>query len=357
MQEVLGLRIRRTLLVTLVGLACTLAVAADSDNSEFKISVQPGDTLPSLGKRWLDDPKRWPDVQRHNRIRNPNRLAPGSSIAIPLVLLRGEAAEIVVRTVSGRADNGDGTPVVKGAVLREGASIKTAQDGYVTIQLIDGSTLGLQSRSDLTIERARRMPGSGATDSRFQMRSGRAEILFKPSVSKASRFEIRNDFASAAVLGTSFRVASGDRGARTEVIEGSIVYAGVPPTARPTARPTASGDSVSVPEGYGSIVDASRKPLPPLRLLAAPGVSRVPVIQYTPTLQYRFAPVEGAVGYRARLAADADFERVVREAVSATPEVSFRALEAGSYILKVRAIDRYGLEGGDGTALIGILNR
>jgi len=347
----LKLALRCALLAALVGLAPPGMAASDQDIPDFELTVQQGDTLTGLGKRWLAEPKRWPELQRHNKIQNPNRLVPGSKIAIPVSLLRGELAEVTVSSVSGQARRGDGAPVATGDRLREGATVRTAEDGYVTIQLVDGSTLRLQSRSDLTVSRARRLPGSGATETRFQMQTGRAEVQFKPAVPKASRFEIRTGFASAAVRGTEFRVAADDHGTRTEVNEGTIAFAGLPPN----AHAGAPDESVPVPEGFGSIVDESCKAMAPVRLLAAPVLPQEPVFQRAPTLRLAFPPMEGAVGYRARLAADADFQRMIGEAVLSEPQASFSGLETGSYVLGVRAIDKFGLEGRDAMTLIGIL--
>ncbi len=342
--------LRCLLLAAVLALAPAGRAAAEAGSPDFELTVQQGDTLSGLAQRWLADPRRWPELQRHNKIPDPNRLVPGSTLAIPASLLRDRPGEVTVSNVSGQARKADGTPIASGDRLREGATIKTAEDGYVTIQLVDGSTLRLQSKSDLTIERARRVPGSEATEARFKMQSGQAEVQFKPDTAKASRFEIRTGFASAAVRGTEFRVAAGERGTRTEVTEGTIAFAGLPPAGAAAAEE----ESISVPAGFGSMVDESRKPLAPVRLLAAPALPLDPVFQNAPTLRLRFPPVEGAASYRARLAKDEDFRQMAGEALLSKPEASFSGLAVGAYVLKIRAIDQFGLEGRDAVALIGI---
>jgi len=342
---------RWALLVALFALAPAIRAASDAASPDFELTVQQGDTLASLGKRWLADPDRWPELQRHNRIQDPNRLAPGSTLAIPVAWLREKFTELTIASVSGRASKSDGTPLATGDRLREGASVKTAEDGYVTIKLVDGSTLRVQSRSQLSVERSRTLPGSDATETRLQLQSGQAEVQFKPATPKTSRFEIRTAFASVAVRGTEFRVATGERGTRTEVAEGTIAFAGLPPN----AGSAAPEDSVAIPEGFGSIVDESRKPIPPVRLLAAPALPQEPVFQRAPGLRLAFPAMEGAVSYRARLATDADFQKMIGETVLSQPEVSFSGLAVGSYVLTVRAIDKFGLEGRDAMTLIGIV--
>ena len=342
--------LRWILLAALVGLA-PFGWAADAAEPDFIVTIEQGDTLSGLGQRWLAEPRRWTELQRHNKIKDPNLLVPGSRLAIPVALLREKPAGITVGSVSGQAQKADGTPVVSGERLPVGSAIKTADNGYVTIKLVDGSTLKLQSRSDLKIERARRLPGSDATDTQIQLQKGQAEVEFKSNAPKTSRFEIRTGFASAAVRGTSFRVAAAEGGTRTEVTEGTIAFAGLPPNAG-DAAPT---DAVPIPSGFGSIVDESRKPIAPVRLLDAPALPQEPVFQPAPALRLSFAPLEGAVSYRAWLAADAGFEHMVGEAVLSQPNVSFSGLKPGSYVLRVRATDKFGLEGRDGYAIIGML--
>ncbi len=121
------------------------------------------------------------------------------------------------------------------------------------------------------------------------------------------------------------------------------------------ALPAAPEELLPIPEGYGSIADDSRKPIPPVRLLAAPALPKEPVFQRAPVLRLAFPPLEGAVSYRARLAADADFQKIIGETIQPQPEVSFSGLAVGSYVLKVRAIDKFGLEGHDAMTIIGIV--
>ena len=347
----LNIAMRWLLLAALIALAPAGRAASDAGSPDFIVTIQQGDTLTGLGQRWLAQPKHWPELQRYNKIADPKHLVPGSRLAIPLSLLRERPLAATVSSVSGQARKADGSPLAAGDRLPEGAAIKTAENGYVTIKLVDGSTLKLQTRSDLKIERARRVPGSDATETQIQMQSGEAEVHFKSNAPRTSRFEIRTGFASAAVRGTEFRVAAGERGTRTEVTEGTIAFAGLPPDAG-AAAPV---DAIPVPQGFGSFVDESRKPIAPVRLLAPPALPLEPVFQRAPTLRLDFPSVEGAVNYRARLAADADFQQMVGESLISQPEASFSGLKAGSYVLKIRAIDKFGLEGQDAIAIVGIL--
>lgn len=333
-------------------LLCAMAIAAmgarsvhaaEAGDGDFEFTLQKTDTLIGIGRRLLIDPNRWPELQKRNNIADPLRLIPGSILVIPRPLLRIDPAEVVVRSVTGPASRADGTPLVVNERLVEGAAIKTAENGYVTLQLIDGSTLRLQPRSDLKLERTRRVPGSQVTDTQMEMRSGKAEVQFKPAARKASRFEIRTGFASAAVRGTEFRVAADERGSRSEVVEGAIAFAGIPAGA---SQPSAA-DVVAVREGFGSFVDDTRKPIPPVQLLAAPFLPKPQVMQLAPNFRLRFPPITGAARYRATLAIDESMQQVRREQYFEQPDISFPNMDPGKYVLQVRAIDKFGLEGRD----------
>jgi len=317
--------------------------AADAEEGDFELTLQKTDTLIGIGRRLLIDPNRWPELQKRNNIADPLRLTPGSVMVIPRAMLRIDPAEVVVRSVTGSASKADGTPLLANERLAEGATVKTADNGYVTLQLIDGSTVRVQSRSEVKVERARRVPGSQVTDTQIEMNAGKAEVQFKPAARKASRFEIRTGFASAAVRGTEFRVTADARGTRSEVVEGGIAFAGIPAGG---SQPSAA-DVVAVREGFGSFVDDTRKPIAPVQLLAAPFLPKPQVMQPAPNFRLRFPPVAGAARYRVTLATDASMQQVRREQYFDQPDISFPDMDPGKYVLQVRAIDKFGLEGRD----------
>jgi len=317
--------------------------AADAPEADFELTIQPTDTLIGIANRLLIEPNRWPELQKRNNIADPRRLVPGSILVIPRPLLRVDPAQIEVRNLIGTVTRADGTPLAANERLAEGAAVRTEDNAYVTLQLVDGSTLRLQSRSELKVERTRRVPGSLVTETQVEMTSGKAEVKFTPAVPRASRFQIRTGFASAAVRGTEFRVSTDERGTRSEVTEGSIAFAGVPAG---SSQPSAT-DVVAVAAGFGSYVDDTRVPIAPVQLLAAPLVPRPQVLQISPNFRLRIPPVTGAVRYRVTLAADDTMQQVRREEFFDQPDINLPNLAPGNYVMQVRGIDRFGLEGRD----------
>ena len=59
--------------------------ASAQSKDEFAVTVRPGDTLISLGKRHLEQPDRWPELRQSNQIRNDRRLKPGDDALFLIV--------------------------------------------------------------------------------------------------------------------------------------------------------------------------------------------------------------------------------------------------------------------------------
>jgi len=141
----------------------------------------------------------------------------------------------------------------------------------------------------------------------------------------------------AGLRGTDFRLNVSEDGKflRNEVTEGVVGVA-------------AQGREVAVAAGFGTVAEAGKPPQPPRALLpavAAEGLSRV--IERLP-LAFTWQAVPGAVAYRAQVARDAAFTEVLLDDVTASPALSWTDdLPDGPYVLRLRAIDAAGLEGGN----------
>ncbi|MCU0949693.1 MAG: FecR domain-containing protein [Burkholderiaceae bacterium] len=313
-------------------------------DAELIYRAQRGDTLIGIGARLLARPGDWREVARLNRLPDPDRILPAQPIRIPLRLLRGEpvpatvldaVGEVRLRSVG--AATSAASAVTPGAALPEGARVITGDDGYVTLRLVDGSTLRVQAASEVELAQSRQLgpQAQGGHRSRLDLLRGRMEVLVDKMTGGTPRFEVRTPQAVVGVRGTEFRVAAADGLTRSEVLTGRVAVGS-----------GASADAQAVDAGFGTRSDG-RRVEPPAPLLPAPAVDALPTRVERVLVQMPLTPVSGAVAYRVQIAPDAAFRRVAAEGRFDRPELRFDTLDDGDYLLRVRAIDAAGLEGRD----------
>ena len=333
-----------------LGMSTPLAAGAEED---YIYTVSKGDTLIGLTSRLLNTPNDWPKVARLNRLPNANFIAPGTSLRIPFSLLKTTLVTATVTHLEGDVKGvttavGAAAPLTLGASLAEGAEVITGKNGYVTLKLHDGSTVRVQSASQMQVERSRTYSGVGLFESAMKLISGRVESLvqkFQPGDKTQSRNAVKTPLATLAVRGTEFRVTMDGQTNQTrgEVLEGVVaVDAGAASGAGGPAEKRLNA-------GFGSVVDSAKIVSDPIMLLAAPDVSKLSKLQERPLLRFALPALDGARAYRAQIARDSAFNQVMAELVSPSAELRVADIADGSYFLRVRAIDTRGLEGRDAT--------
>jgi hypothetical protein len=170
-----------------------------------------GDTLTSIKARYLKPAASIEALQQINNVKNPNVLGVGREIRIPVAMLREESAPARVMAVSGQADTGSaGMLQAKvGDTVRTGDQVRTGDDGFVTLQLADGSTLLVQSKTQIQMESANRYVNTGGVgDTIVRVNTGRVETQVAKQRGPAARYEIRTATSNMGVRGTAFRVAA-----------------------------------------------------------------------------------------------------------------------------------------------------
>ncbi len=293
------------------------------------------ETFSKLAQTFLTNRKDYSTLQKYNPSLNPTLIPVGSKVRIPIAAMRADVAAPTVLAVSGEAKmNGEALKV--GQRVNERDKLATGDNGFITIKLADGSTLNVQSKSAVEIERARLLANTTVTESVLKLQSGRVESTVAKQ-HNAARYEIRTPTANMGVRGTVFRAAAGANGKSiNEVLEGNVAVAGAK---------TELSQGLSINAGFGTIVLQDMLPSPPAKLLPPPMLVDFVDTQRRPELAFAFAPVAGASGYRALVATDSQFLKPVSEAVSATPSIRLADLPDGALFLQVRAIDKDGLEG------------
>ncbi len=305
----------------------------------IEYSMRQGDNLFTLARRALQRPDQYRAVQRINRIADPHRIPTGTVLKIPMNLLRADplsARVIAVRGTVNLRQSESVAPLRIGAELLPGAAIETGNDGFVTIELPNGSRTSMPTRTRLKIVRLHRIALTGSLDYDLAVDGGKVETTASPlGTDPNNRFRIRTPRALAAVRGTVFRVGfeDGEAVSLTEVLEGAVA-----------ASSTTSGTEASLTPGLGAVIAASGN-VRTETLLAPPDLRDPGRVQVDPQVRLNLAPLTGAAAYRLQIAEDAGFTRILADRSGNAAEFVVDDIPNGSLFVRVSAVAASGLEG------------
>lgn len=322
-------------------LAVALQAAAASPSPRADVVtyvVRRGDTLDRLSQNFLVPERRWQALLEPAGIRDPRRLPVGRRLTIPRTWLRFkvEPARLasyrgsISLTIAGRTV----TPAA-GAVIGEGTDIATAANSFVTLILADRSQVVVPSQSRVRIRELRRILLTGAIDYRIDVQKGRLETKVTPLDSHFGRYRIRTPVSMTAVRGTEFRVSFEESrtAAATEVLAGQVVF----------SQPGGS-NALALDRALGATLGADGTPHAE-KLLPAPALQDPATLQTGDLVEFRAQPLEGAVRYRAVIAADAGFIDNVAEQFSDHGVFALAAIPNGNLFVHISAVAPSGLEG------------
>ncbi|RZI78403.1 MAG: LysM peptidoglycan-binding domain-containing protein [Variovorax sp.] len=310
--------------------------------------VVEGDTLASIGARYLRAPARWHELQAFNQIGDPARLVPGSVVRVPRRWVRPASMTTVkVEFVQGEAtgrmpalDAAPPTALATGDAVTEGTRLQIPKDGYLRLRLADGSVVRVQADSDIELKRLRGKRPGGSYQSVIEVHKGKVESEVAPQP-RGRMFEIQAPGAVASVRGTRFDVSVGSDGrVATAVTEGVV-------SLKPSRRLKGQPRAANLVAGQGAVLDGRGQVGPRRTLPAAPDLSRLPLdFEDIALMTLQLAPVpEAGGGYEVRIARDEALQDVLRNGVFKAERVQFAALQDGDYTLGVRALDPDGLAG------------
>jgi len=309
-----------------------------STNQTVEVSVAKGDNLFNICKKYLEDPNRWREIARLNRLRDADLIYPGQKLIFPAALLRG-------MPVNGRVTfvKGDVSVYIRSTEewkdlrindrITRGSRIKTGNDSAAEISFEDGVAFLLRPNTSLEIASAQKKSAWHRSYKLF-LDVGRALSKIKEITGQDSRFQIHTPAAVAGARGTEFRVSVDAKEiTRCEVLKGVVQVQG-------------KKQAFDVKEGEGTLVKRDEPPIEPKKLLAPPRlIDFQPLYQSIP-LELTFERIESAFFYRVMLAKDETFKDVLKEKVIKPEEtLSVVGLDDGTYFLQSRAIDNVGLEG------------
>ncbi|MEJ7686977.1 MAG: FecR domain-containing protein [Variovorax sp.] len=287
--------------------------------------MRPGDTLWDISSRYMDNPNRWPQIQRDNAVPAPKRLQPGQVLSLgSMAALLAAAGDVAVH----RKDIVQ-RPVGAGFALVPGDVIVTGRDGFVTVGFGDGSRVVVPSSS------AFRLLVAHGRSTRLELLDGRLESYVEKQ--KERDFQIRTRTFALGVKGTHFRARSEAGVATLEVLEGEVLATEIGGSKRSIA--TRSGEAALLTEGAGGGVKA---------LLPAPEQHFVEKRDAVAA-----APVQGALSYQLQVARDPGFLQLLAEARADDPQFQLpNDLAPGFYHTRLSAFDAQRVEGMAGAGLV-----
>ncbi|PQV48148.1 FecR domain-containing protein [Paraburkholderia sp. BL21I4N1] len=323
--------------------------------SYVEYTTHDGDTLYEIAARYLRDPDDWAVLSRLNHVPAPRRMSAGIALRLPVDKLKQDQESARVIATSGPAEHAFGkspyVPLTEGATLGEGDHIRTGRNGFVSLELPDGSHVTVAQDAEVDIARLRRTTLTGAGDRVLDLHHGEVESQVTHATKKDDRFQIRSPSVVAGVRGTRFKVAY-DGDAHTtavEVLDGAV---GVDPAtldghtlAAPPPGVALQASAQLVKASFGNITRTGAAIGDPVALLAAPALTQPAKVQDGKTVGFDLVPGSAAVGYRVQIARDADQLDLIRDVRVSAPHADFGDLADGTYFVRIAAIDAHGLEG------------
>jgi hypothetical protein len=344
---------RAACLIFMTSLTPAWAVINKPAEPYISYTVQPGDTLKGLSLNLLTDPKRWNALASLNGLKNPHLIYPGWVLDVPLSWLNLDkqpkvATGGVIQAFSG-AVTVNGAVAQAGMQIPEGGRVQTAANSSVVLSLSDGSRVQLMPKSLAQVVSqhgyALKDPASGSPSIWFsgviRLVEGVLDVIADTQAKRKEPLNVITPTALVGVRGTRFRVAyedPGTRTTRTEVLEGKVRAEQPEQT---LVAEVARGFGVAIKPGEREIkVKALLPGLPEAQLS-----ERVLRTEAEKKALWTVGTLAGAAGYRAELAQDLQFERIVNDTKSSTPVLDFSSSPNGIYYARVRGFDGDGIEG------------
>ncbi len=219
--------------------------------------------------------------------------------------------------------------------------IVTAEDGFVSLLLSNGSVLNIQPSSTLSLKILQCLPDNPACNVELGSSSGSVDADVKKRTDQQNRFLISTPYASAAVRGTKF-----DFGASTDELLVGVTHGEV--------EVAAGQSAASLPAGFGARTANGEAPGEAVELLKAPTLNAAPQ-RFTSEDIVAWNEVNGAASYQISVSADASGQQeIYRQSVSELIH-PVNPLPPGDAYVTIRPVDRQNLKGFHGRQRLNIV--
>lgn len=231
-----------------------------SKEDGITITVEKGQTLSTISKTYLDDPKKWKELLKSNQIDNPNLIIPGRTLWIPKSLGKKPMADIQeflggpeVLKSSQNQNTWEFVHLGLGLYLKD--ELRTDSKSIVRFLLASGSKFELTENSQILMEKTKGETNPEA----ILLRKGRLHAFVPKSDSKTKKMLIlRTESAISEVKGTDF-LTEVDAMGNTSL----ICYEGL-------VNVTAEKKSVDVKAGFATYIEKGKPPLDPFAIPKPP---------------------------------------------------------------------------------------
>jgi hypothetical protein len=251
------------ILVLIIILNSTTLFSEGSEKLEpITVTVQKGETLSLISERHLSDPKRWPELLKHNKIPNPDLIKPGMSLVVPVFLRKQVVgvAEFVMGNTEWNGTSGKGpwTSLKLGQELHPNDHIKTTGKGKADVNINNVGLVRILNDSHFEVKGSEKEGGpiavallKGTLD---------AKIIKSNPPSREAKFTIVTPSSTAGVRGTEFRVELDKKTNSTiSCFEGVVDV-------------SAEGKTVVLTQGMATFVEKGKVPVEPYKIPAAPRI-------------------------------------------------------------------------------------
>ncbi|NOQ36919.1 MAG: LysM peptidoglycan-binding domain-containing protein [Methylococcaceae bacterium] len=282
----------------------------------------------------------WQQIQQLNNIPDPRKIAKGTTIKIPVEWLNLVTSEVKVVALQGHPiviEKNRQTPLSVNMALKNGNTLRTHAQENALLQFVDGSKMLVKENSQLFFAELNTYAKTGITNTHVILQSGSVDNMVKPTKAKeGSHYQISTPTAIMAARGTQYRVnfSYAEKVASTEVLQGSISTQG-------------ANQTVLVPKNMGTVVRQGQAPIPPKPLLPPPNLSSLPQTINDSPANLSFSPLINATSYQIEIAKEQSFSTLIYSTRSTTPTLITPKLADGYYFVRIRGIDRDGLQGLD----------
>lgn len=310
-------------------------------------TVSQNETLSSISQKFTGHIKHWRSIGQLNQIDNDRTIPVGRKVLIPTKLLTPVSTFAKVKSFFGeviiRAQDGSNIETRIDTLLKEGDTLTTLANSFISLMLDDGTQFTLPPNSAISLKLLRATQYIDSPKTQIFLQKGRVESHVTPFNRPESRYEVISPLAVSGVRGTNFRVTADTNKVLNEVIEGKVAVEQSTVKTKPSKQLLAAG--------YGAIVENGRVNKP-VALLAAPTLLDGYQEQRRLPIQFALAHPT-ATAFHVTISIDAAGQNNIAEtsvnSTSGKATAKLENLEDGDYFVRYSALDASGLEGLPGT--------